>query len=346
MALNFIAKFTPVLDKGSVNKMEKDLHSRFKRVADTFGKGLSNAAKGIGKGLKFALGAGGVLGIISMLTNPLNSVLEQLDNTLNLADQVGTNATEFGATPSQYQTLINVLKSRGVGAEEVGGDIDILRALQQQAREGTDQTLANFKDIASGQQLYEAVLKSLMEIKDPTERYAKLEAIFGRKKASKYRELLQQGQGGIDALKAELQTGSTFNQQIERVGALEDQQSQRIVALDQEFAQKRLEATTQDLVNRRIEYERQKRELEFGRFQSGAAAFDLATVGMKLEQAIDTILMPVGKALVSSGLLNMLADIITKSVAIITGLFVAIDGIVRFFTKGDKNKPKQGGVSK
>lgn len=344
MSLNFIAKFQPMLDNNSVNKMEKDLHGRFKRVTDTFGKGLANAGKNISKGLKFAMGAGGLLGIISLLTNPLNSVLEQLDATLKLADEVQTNATEYGVTPAQYSTLINVLKSKGIDEEAVAADIDILRALQQQAKEGKDNTLSQFTNIAGGQQLYEEVLKSIMEIKDPTARYAKLEAIFGRKKAGKYRELLQQGQGGIDQLKAQLQTGPGYNEQIDRVGKLEDQSAERITALQQEYAQKRLAVTNQDLIDRRITYERQKQEMELNRYKSGAAAFDLATVGMKVETAIDQILMPIGKALVDSGLLNILADLITKSVTIITGLFAAIGGIVRFFTHKkdtDLSNPKK-----
>lgn len=338
MSLNFIAKFQPVLDRGSVKKMENDLNTRFKRVAQTFGSGLANAAKNIGKGIKFAMGAGGIMGIIALLTNPLNSVLEQLDNTLKLADEVSTNATEYGVTPAQYSTLINVLKSKGIDEEAVAGDVDILRALQQQAKEGTDTTLSQFTSIASGQQLYEEVLKSVMDIKDPTARYAKLEAIFGRKKAGKYRELLQQGQGGIDRLKNELQAGPGYNKQIDRVGALEDQQAERITKLDHEFAQRRLNATDQDLIDRRMNYERQKRELELGRYKAGAAAFDLATVGMKLEQALDQILLPIGKAIVSSGILNMLADIITKSVVVITGFFSCIAGIAAFFNKGQKKQ--------
>jgi hypothetical protein len=341
MALNFIAKFQPVLDNGSVKKMENDLNTRFKRVAQTFGAGLANAAKNIGKGIKFAMGAGGILGIISLLTNPLNSVLEQLDNTLRLADEVQTNSTEYGVTPAQYSTLINVLKSKGIDEEAVAADIDILRSLQQQAKEGKDTTLSQFTSIAGGQQLYEEVLKSIMDIKDPTARYARLEAVFGRKKAGKYRELLQQGQGGIDRLKNELQTGAGYNKQIDRVGALEDQQAERITKLDQEFAQRRLNATDQDLIDRRMNYERQKRELELGRYKSGAAAFDLATVGMKLEQALDQVLMPIGKALVASGILSILADVITKSVAIITGFFSCIAGFVRFFGGAKKEDTKK-----
>lgn len=349
MSLNFLAKFIPTLDKKDLNKMEKDLDSRFKRVTKTFGQGLSNATKNISKGLKFAMGAGGILGIVSLLTNPLESVIGQLDATLKLADEVQTNSREYGVSPAQYSTLINVLKSKGIDEEAVAQDVDILRALQQQAREGKDTTLSNFTNIAGGQQLFEEVLKSIMEIKDPTARYAKLEAIFGRKKAGKYRELLQQGQGGIDQLKAQLQVGPGFNEQINRVGALEDQQNERIVQLNQEYAQKRLEVTNQDLIDRRIAYERQKQEMELNRFKSGAAAFDLATVGMKVETALDQVLLPIGKAIVSSGILNVLADIITKSVAIVTAVFGVIGGIVGFFTRWNKVKPEQQkpkGVSK
>lgn len=354
MSLNFIAKFQPVLDNNSVKKMEKDLHSRFKRVTDTFGKGLSNATKNIGKGLKFAMGAGGLLGIISMLTNPLNSVIEQLDSTLALADEVQTNAKEYGATPAQYSTLINVLKSKGIDQEAVAMDIDILRSLQQQAKEGKDTTLSQFTNIAGGRQLYEEVLKSIMEIKDPTARYAKLEAIFGRKKAGKYRELLQQGQGGIDQLKAQLQTGPGYDQNIQKVGELEDQSAIRITALQNEYAQKRLGLLSgsfgQTILDKRLAYERQKQEMELGRFKRGESAFDLATVGMKLETALDDVLMPIGKALVDSGILKFIADMIPKLVDIISAIFSCIFGIVGFFKKYGKPNTglptSSGGVGK
>ncbi len=94
-----ILKIQPQLDNADLNKMEKSLSGRFSKIAKGFGRGLGIAAG-------FALGAA----VLDKLINPLQEVKAAIDRTLGKADDIVTNAKQFGTSTE------NLLKLRSLGA--------------------------------------------------------------------------------------------------------------------------------------------------------------------------------------------------------------------------------------
>lgn len=96
--LTEVLKIQPKLDNNELNQMERQLGSRFARIAKGFGRGLKIASVA-------ALGAA----VLDRLINPLNEVKAAIERTLGKADDVVTNARQFNTTTE------NLLKVRSLG---------------------------------------------------------------------------------------------------------------------------------------------------------------------------------------------------------------------------------------
>lgn len=109
--LTEVLKIRPQLDESEANGMEKKLSARFTRIAKGFGRGLKLASVA-------ALGAA----VLDKLVNPLQEVKAAIDRTLGKADDIVTNAKQFGSTTE------NLLKVRALGQVRglSGDNIDLL----------------------------------------------------------------------------------------------------------------------------------------------------------------------------------------------------------------------------
>jgi len=85
-----ILKIKPQLDNSDLNKMERTLQSRFKRIAKSFGGGIIQCPQGRG-----AFGA--ILAIVDKVLNPSRK-LKSIERILKSSDDVATNAKQFGTT--------------------------------------------------------------------------------------------------------------------------------------------------------------------------------------------------------------------------------------------------------
>ncbi len=102
-----VLQIIPKMNSSDLSKMERLLNSRFAKVAKGFGKGITGVMKG-----------GAILGIassiIDKLLNPLKEVQDSIDRTLNQADDVVTNAEQFGSTPGELFKLQKLAQAKGL----------------------------------------------------------------------------------------------------------------------------------------------------------------------------------------------------------------------------------------
>lgn len=96
--LTEILKILPKLENKDLNDLERQLGSRFTRIAKGFGRALKVTSA-------LALGAA----VLDKLINPLQEVKAAIDKTLGKADDIVTNARQFNTTTE------NLLKVRSLG---------------------------------------------------------------------------------------------------------------------------------------------------------------------------------------------------------------------------------------
>ena len=82
MADSYILNVKPTVSASDGRKLENDLNGRFARVAKKFG----GALRTIGSKLRGIIAGGAVLGIGTMMTNPIDSLNSTLDETLKKYD--------------------------------------------------------------------------------------------------------------------------------------------------------------------------------------------------------------------------------------------------------------------
>ena len=106
--LTEVLKIQPKLDNNEMNQMERQLGSRFNRIAKGFGRGLKIASVA-------ALGAA----VLDRLINPLQEVKAAIDRTLGKADDIVTNAKQFGTTTENLLKVRSLGNVRGLSNENV-----------------------------------------------------------------------------------------------------------------------------------------------------------------------------------------------------------------------------------
>jgi len=107
-----VLQVQPNLSPEDASKMERELNSRFNRVAKRFGGGLLSVLKGAGI-------AGAVSFIADKILNPLKEVQEAIDRSLHTADDLQDQAERFNTTAGELAKLQAFGKSKGLSAEEV-----------------------------------------------------------------------------------------------------------------------------------------------------------------------------------------------------------------------------------
>jgi len=178
-----VLKIKPQLDNSDLNKMEKSLTSRFGKIAKSFGRGLKVAST-------LALGAA----VLNSLLNPLQEVKAAIDRTLGKADDIVTNAKQFGTSTQ------NLLKLRSLG--EINGlqpeQLDLLLtkfqgAVAQARKDPTDASVSavrNFSGNADTAEGFFEFIQALQKLSKDDQVLAQ-QQIFGEKQVLKMAEFLQ-----------------------------------------------------------------------------------------------------------------------------------------------------------
>lgn len=218
-----ILKILPRLDTGDLNKMERDLSKRFKKVAKGFGKGLG--ASLLGGGL-----AGAALGIIDKLLNPLKEVQESIDRVLGEGDDLVTYAKQFDTTSGKLLKLQALAMANGLDKEALFMLMGKFQTAVAEAQaDPTKQTsvrrFANVKDTGEGFFNYIQALQTLGK----TDKGAQIRAqqeVFGEKQILKMSDFLNADfKQLISSLK--LMGSEYYTPRVNKLGQLNDLQDEK-----------------------------------------------------------------------------------------------------------------------
>lgn len=210
-----ILQVIPKLDSSALNKMTQTLGSRFAKISKGFGKGLLGAIKG-----------GGILGLataaIDKLLNPLKETQDAIERTLTQADDVVTNAEQFGSTPGELFKLQKLAQAQGLDAS--GLDQLILKfqgAVAEASADPTKKTAVRefAKDTNTVQSFYQFI--QALNKMDRNQQLLVQQEIFGEKQTLKMADFLR-----ADFQKLNLQLGTkdaaAYTPGLEKLGALAD----------------------------------------------------------------------------------------------------------------------------
>lgn len=221
-----ILKIIPKLDNKDLDRMQKQLQSRFTKITKGFGKGLVNAIKG-----------GGILGLavglIDKVLNPLKEVQEAIDRSLNASDDLATNAKQFNTTTGKLAKLVTLAKATGLDQDSLFSLINKFQGAVAQAQidpnDPANSAVKNYIGQEDTAQAFYSFVNQLQKM-DKNQQILIQQQVFGEKQILKMAEFLQQGEAGFAEIArvAGIDKISTARagQQIEKTAALADLDAQ------------------------------------------------------------------------------------------------------------------------
>lgn len=181
--LTEVLKIQPKLDNNELNQMERSLGSRFSRIAKGFGRGLKIASIA-------ALGAA----VLDKLVNPLQEVKAAIDRTLGQADDIVTNARQFGTTTENLLKIRSLGNVRGLSNE----NIDMLLtkfqgAVAQASLNPNDPANSAVKNYVGQKDTALAFYNFITQLQkmDKNQQVLVQQQVFGEKQVLKMAEFLQ-----------------------------------------------------------------------------------------------------------------------------------------------------------
>ncbi len=220
-----ILKIIPRLEGRDLNRLENSLNGRFQKVAKKFGSGLLSAIKG-----------GGVIGLatalIDKILNPLKEVQDSIEKSLQSADQLTTNAGQFGTTSGKLARLQAFGKAKGLDPESLNVLITKFQGAVAEARKdpSTITAVSKYTGITDTAEGFFEFIQALQKM-TKTQQTLVQQEVFGEKQILKMSEFLQtdfhelaKNMGGPSAEQL------TFD--LEKLGKLEDFQSSWRAARD------------------------------------------------------------------------------------------------------------------
>lgn len=191
-----ILKIIPKLETKDLQKMERNLHARFTRIAKNFGKGLMNVLKGGGI-------AGAGLALIDKLLNPLKEVQEAIDRTLKTSDDLATNAAQFNTTTGKLAKLVTLAQATGLDQDNLFTLINKFQGAVAQAKiDPNDPANSAVKNYISQEDTAEAFFNFINQLQkmDKNQQVLIQQQVFGEKQILKMADFLQQGEEGFARL--------------------------------------------------------------------------------------------------------------------------------------------------
>lgn len=186
MAANYLMKIKPSLDGGDAAKMERDLNSRFTRVAKRFGQGLKKA----GSMLRFGGMAGAIGAVLGAILTPLEEIDTALNNILAKGDNIQTKAGQYNTTAARYAKLQGAARSADIEEHSIDMMLDRFQDMLGRAKRGEDNILGNYKDETDTVVAFYKAVKNLQNVEDKDKRASMTSEIFGQKAVGKLAEFL------------------------------------------------------------------------------------------------------------------------------------------------------------
>lgn len=181
--LTEVLKIQPKLDDKDLNQMERQLGSRFVKIAKGFGKGLKAASV-------IALGAA----VLDKLINPLQEVKAAIDKTLGKADDVVTNAKQFNSSTENLLKLRAIGSVHGVAPESIDQLLTKFQGAVAQAKlspnDPANSAVRNYVNEKDTALAFYNFLTQLQKM-DKNQQVLVQQQVFGEKQVLKMAELLQ-----------------------------------------------------------------------------------------------------------------------------------------------------------
>lgn len=222
--LTEVLKIQPKLDNNELNQMERQLGSRFSRIAKGFGRGLKLASMA-------ALGAA----VLDKLINPLQEVKAAIDRTLGKADDIVTNAKQFNTTTENLLKIRSLANVRGITNE----NIDMLLtkfqgAVAAAAANPNDPANSSVKNYVNEKDTAVAFYNFITQLQkmDKNQQLLVQTQVFGEKQVLKMAEFLQDVGFKESAASLQKVNFGQAAQSAEKLGALNDKMTANRVVND------------------------------------------------------------------------------------------------------------------
>jgi DNA repair ATPase RecN len=214
-----ILKIKPQLDNSDLNKMEKTLNGRFKRIAKSFGGGIMNVIKGGG-----AVTA--ILAVIDKVLNPLKEVQESIERILKSSDDIATNATQFNTSTGRLFKLIQLAKSSGLDQDSLFTIMTkfqtAMAAVKANPQDPNAPALKSFMNEPDTASAFFNFIQSLQKM-DKNQQVRVQEAVFGEKQILKMADFLQtEFPARLKAIGMNKIGSEKFGKSIEKLANLND----------------------------------------------------------------------------------------------------------------------------
>lgn len=319
-----ILKIIPKLDSSALAKMEKDLGSRFGRVAKKFGQSIGNLFKGGGI-------AGAALALIDKILNPLKEVQEAMDRTLASSGDLVDNAGQFGTTAGRLFKLQQLAKSKGLDEDALYTLIQKFQTSVAEAQNDPNKPSAvrnftGYTDMATG---FFDFIQSLQKL-EKSQQIAVQQEVFGEKQILKMAGFLQTNFAEQTKLIGAM-SGDKYTKALEKLDGLGDLADVLEARRTLNDRLDKAAVMNEGMIRAKDKAERQNLERENSRIK---AYENLQAI----TQTVDKIM-----GLIEEGL-NQLGSLIKWITPTVNRLVDAVEkfskgpvarGIMKFFGKGD-----------
>lgn len=328
MPFSDILKILPKLDEKDLKAMERNLQTRFTKIAKGFGKGLLNVLKG-----------GGVLGaafaLIDKILNPLKEVQESIDRILKTSDDLATNASQFNTTTGKLAKLVTLAKATGLEPDNLYMLITKFQTAVADAQQNPLNPYApavkNFTDQADTADAFFSFIQSLQKM-DKNQQLLVQEAVFGQKQILKMADFLQQDFAKLAEATGINKVSSTdASKTIEGAAALSDLND--IFTASREFKDllKKSSLVNEGMIRARDKSERIALEKENQRIRSYEDLRAISDTAEKIMTLVESGVAMLGKLInVVTPKINRLVELVEKF-----SQGPAARGVLKFFGKGD-----------
>lgn len=256
MADSYILNVKPTVSASDGRKLERDLNSRFARVAKKFG----GALRTVGSKLRGIIAGGAVAGIGAMMTNPIDSLNSTLDETLKRYDDISSRAKQLGVSSGQLFQATAIAKSAGIQEEDFRAMLTAYAVKIGEAKAGQDPMLKEFvnEDLLTG---FFRMVQSLQRL-SPEQRVYFGAKILGEDDVSKLAELINTD---VQERRRQLFGNTTAEQTtraIEKLADTEGTQSIMRGRLDVNNLLSKSQNITNETIRLQNELERKKQQAE------------------------------------------------------------------------------------
>lgn len=256
MADSYILNVKPTVSASDGRKLERDLNSRFARVAKKFG----GALRTVGSKLRGIIAGGAVAGIGAMMTNPIDSLNSTLDETLKRYDDISSRAKQLGVSSGQLFQATAIAKSAGIQEEDFRAMLTAYAVKVGEAKAGQDPMLKEFvnEDLLTG---FFRMVQSLQSL-SPEQRVYFGAKILGEDDVSKLAELINTD---VQERRRQLFGNTTAEQTtraIEKLADTEGTQSIMRGRLDVNNLLSKSQNITNETIRLQNELERKKQQAE------------------------------------------------------------------------------------